>query len=74
MTYMEKQKAEMETIKPRAFFVDLSDADVQRPAIFCLQRFLNILSVTLYSGPVQTVPMKECTPINGSTGQRLDIP
>ena len=30
MTYMEKQKAEMETIKPRAFFVDLSDADVKR--------------------------------------------
>lgn len=30
MTYMEKQKAEMQTIKPRAFFVDLSDADVKR--------------------------------------------
>lgn len=30
MTYMEKQKAEMETIKPRAFFVNLSDVDVKR--------------------------------------------
>lgn len=30
MTYLEKQNAEIETIKPRAFFIDLSDADVIR--------------------------------------------
>lgn len=30
MTYLEKQNAEIETIKLRAFFIDLSDADVVR--------------------------------------------
>lgn len=30
MTYLEKQNAEIETIKPRTFFIALSDADVVR--------------------------------------------
>ena len=53
MTYLEKQNAEIETIKPRAFFIDLSDADVVRiykkelRAAALHRIFLKTLSVTL---------------------------
>lgn len=66
MTYLEKQNAEIETIKPRAFFIDLSDADVVRiykkelRAAALHRIFLKTLSVALYSERVQTDLTREC--------------